>query len=60
MGDCVMSEKESEKKSRLREEEKRRKEEEARLEKERRENSPAHKMFRGIKNFLKKVTEEEE
>ena len=42
------------------EEEKRRKEEEARLEKERRENSPAHKMFRGIKNFLKKVTEEEE
>ena len=53
-------EEEARKKKEAEEEEKRRKEEEARLEKERRENSPAHKMFRGIKNFLKKVTEEEE
>lgn len=53
-------EEEARKKKEAEEEEKRRKEEEARLEKERHENSPAHKMFRGIKNFLKKVTEEEE
>ena len=43
------------------EEEERRKKEEAELEeKRRRENSPMRKAFRGFKNFLKKVTEEEE
>lgn len=53
-------EEEARKKKEAEEEAKRKKEEEELKAKERRENSPAHKMFRGIKNFLKKVTEEEE
>lgn len=42
------------------EEEKRKKEEEEKAEQQRRENSSVHKFWKGVKNFLKKVTEEEE
>ena len=42
------------------EEEKRKREEEEKAEQQRRENSSVHKFWKGVKNFLKKVTEEEE